>query len=279
MPKDLTRSVPIAKLTGYFKSGTEIQVNPEHDSTTGDPGRFRTTRWSAILVAAESQLAGSEAALAELCQVYWYPLYAFARRRGYAAHDAQDLTQGFFLHLLGRRALRHAHPLKGKFRSFLLASFQHFLSDEADRARSLKRGGNREFVFLDAEDSEGRYQLESTDHLTAEKIFVARWAITLLTRAVERLREECTARGEASRFEALRPFVGVDGSNVLPSYEEVAESLGVSVGAAKTMIHRFRKHYSAILRQEIGRTVTNPADIEDEIHALCEALVAAEGRV
>ena len=161
----------------------------------------------------------------------------------------------------------------------MLTSFQNFLADEADRARTLKRGGNREFVFLDAEEAEGRYQLESTDKLTAEKIFIARWAITVLTQAVERLREECTARGEAPRFEALKPFVGVDGSSLPPSYAELAKSLGVGVGAAKTMVHRFRKQYSAILRQEIGRTVTDPADIEDEIHALCEALIAAEGRV
>ncbi|HEY0790914.1 MAG TPA: sigma-70 family RNA polymerase sigma factor [Chthoniobacterales bacterium] len=271
--------MPIARILLHFRLGREIQLNPEHDSRTGDPGRFRTTRWSRILTAAESNLPGSETALADLCQAYWYPLYAFARRRGYEAHDAQDLTQGFFLHLLSRRALKHAHPLKGKFRSFLLASFQNFLADEADRARTLKRGGNREFVFLDAEEAEGRYQLESTDCLTAEKIFIARWAITLLTRAVERLHEDCTARGEASRFETLKPFVGVDGSNLPPSYGEVAKSLGVSVGAAKTIVHRFRKHYSVILRQEIGRTVTDPADIEDEVHVLCEALIAAEGRV
>jgi RNA polymerase sigma factor (sigma-70 family) len=244
-----------------------------------DPARFYTTRWSAILVAAQSQAPGSQAALSELCRLYWYPLYAFARRRGYAPYDAQDLTQGFFLHVLEHRALKHVHPMKGKFRSFLLASFQNFLSDEADRARCLKRGGNREFVFLDADDAENRYRLEPRDHLTAEKIFEARWAMTLLTQAVERLRDEYVARGERSRFEMLKVFVGIDEGKSPPPYEEIAQSLGVSVGAAKTLIHRFRKQYAAILRQEVARTVTDPAEIEDEIHALCAALVVAEGRL
>lgn len=254
-------------------------MNPEHASITDDPARFRTTRWSAILVAAQSHLPGSQAALSQLCRLYWYPLYAFARRRGYVPYDAQDLTQGFFLHLLEHRALKHVHPVKGKFRSFLLASFQNFLSDEADRARCLKRGGNREFVFLDAEDAENRYRLEPRDQLTAEKIFEARWAMTLLTQAVERLRDEYVARGERSRFEVLKVFVGVDEGKSPPPYEEVAKLLGVSTSAAKTLIHRFRKQYTAILRQEVARTVTDPAEIDDEIRALCDALVVAEGRL
>ncbi|MBV9998903.1 MAG: sigma-70 family RNA polymerase sigma factor [Verrucomicrobia bacterium] len=254
-------------------------MNPEHAPITDDPARFCTTRWSAILVAAQSQLPGSQAALSELCRLYWYPLYAFARRRGSAPHDAQDLTQGFFLHLLEHRALKHVQPLKGKFRSFLLASFQNFLADEIDRARCLKRGGNREFVFLDAEDGEKRYGLEPRDHLTAEKIFEARWAMTLLTRAVERLRDDYVARGEQSKFEVLKVFVGVEEGKGPPSYEEIAKLLGVRIGAAKTLIHRFRKQYAAFLRQEVALTVTDPAEIEDEIRALCDALVVAEGRL
>jgi RNA polymerase sigma factor (sigma-70 family) len=254
-------------------------VNPEDLSVAGDPARFRTTRWTAILVAAESQMPGSEAALTELCRLYWYPLYAFARRRGHEPPDAQDLTQGFFLHLLRNRALKQAHPLKGKFRSFLLASFQNFASDESARARRQKRGGDREFIFLDSEEAESRYRLEPADHLTAEKIFDARWAMTLIGHAVERLRQEHVARGEGPRFEVLRVFIGVEEGKTPPSTEQIAQLLGVSLGAAKTLIHRFRKQYTGILRQEIGRTVSNPADIEQEIHALCDALVAAEGRL
>ena len=181
--------------------------------------------------------------------------------------------------MLEHRALKHVHPLKGKFRSFLLASFQNFLADEADRARCLKRGGGCEFVFLDAEEAENRYRLEPRDQLTAEKIFEARWAMTLLTQAVERLREEYVARGEQTKCDVLKVFVGVDEGKSPPPYEEIAKSLGVSIGAAKTLIHRFRKQYAAILRQEVGRTVAHPAEIEDEIRALCDALVVAGGRL
>src|ERR1700722_16663365 len=197
----------------------EVQVDPEHYSSGDDPARFRTTRWSAILVAAESQIPGSHAALAELCRLYWYPLYAFARRRGTGPHDAQDVTQGFFLHLLENRALKQAHPLKGRFRSFLLTSFKNFASDEAARARCQKRGGARDFIVLDSEDAEHRYQLEPAEHLTAEKIFDARWAMTLLAHAVERLRQEYCGRGEGARFEVLKVFVGVEAGTNPPSYE------------------------------------------------------------
>ena len=254
-------------------------MNPEHLAVADDPARFRTTRWSAILVAAESRMPGSEAALAELCRLYWYPLYAFARRRGSGPHDAQDLTQGFFLHLLENRGLKQAHPLKGKFRSFLLASFQNFSSDEAARARCQKRGGDREFVYLDSEDAEGRYLLEPSNDLTAEKIYDARWAIALLGHAVDRLRRRYAQTGEESRFEVLKIFIDMADGRALPSYEQVAESLRVSIGAAKTLIHRFRKQYAVILREEIGRTVSDPAEIEEEIHALCDALIVTEGRL
>jgi RNA polymerase sigma factor (sigma-70 family) len=254
-------------------------VNQEHGSIPDDPAQFRTTRWSAIFVAAQSQMPGSHEALTALCRDYWYPIYAFARRDGHAPPDAQDLTQGFFLSLLQRRVLKRVDPSRGKFRSFLLGSFKNYLCDEADRARALKRGGDREFVFLDAADAETRYQYEPADQLTPEKIYDARWAITLLTRAVDRLREEFIASGDMSRFEVLRPFVGAETGQAPPTYEEVAKTLGISLGAAKTWIHRFRKRYSALLREEVWRTVSNPSEIDDEIRALCDALVAAEGRL
>ena len=218
-------------------------------------------------------------AVAALCQTYWYPLYAFARRRGYGQHDAQDLTQGFFLHLLENGALGRADPLKGKFRSFLLASFQNFLADAAETARRLKRGGNCEMIFLDAQDAESRYLLEPTDNLTAENIFDARWAMTLLNQAADRLRAEYAAVGETSRFEVLSAFVGVAEGLGPPSYEQVAKSLRVGVGAAKTLIHRFRKRYTAILRETIACTVSDPAEIAEEVHALCAALAVADGRM
>ena len=158
-------------------------------------GQFNSTRWTLVMVSAQSQLEGGKAALAELCRIYWYPLYSFARRRGYSPHDAQDLTQGFFMHLLEHKALSQVDRLKGKFRSFLLASFQNYLSNQAQRAHSLKRGRDYEFVSLDWANAESRYRLEPADYLTAEKIFDARWAMTVLSEAMTQLASAYAAEG------------------------------------------------------------------------------------
>ena len=239
---------------------------------------FHTTRWTIVLRAAQSQAPGGQSALAELCRTYWYPLYVFARR-GYSPEDAQDLTQGFFLHLLEHRALADVHRLKGKFRSFLLASFQNHLSDQLKHARRLKRGGDKVFVELDAEEAEQRYCLEAVEGLTAEKLFDARWAVTLLAEVLNRLRQEYATEGKTSVFEALNVFLDPVNSGAPPSYEEVANQLQVSTGAVKTLIHRLRKRYTALLREEVGRTVSDPAEVDEEIHALCDALIASEGRL
>ena len=240
---------------------------------------FHTTHWTIVMTAAQSQVEGGPAALAELCRLYWYPLYVFARRRGHSPDDAQDLTQGFFLHLLEHRALTRVDRLKGKFRSFLITLFKNYLSIEAHRARCLKRGGNCEFVTLDLERAESRYLLEPMDALTAEKIFDARWAMTLLGRAMTLLGEEYTAQNKTSTFEMLEAFLDLSDSKAPPPYEQVADALQVSVGSVKTLIHRLRKRFASILREEVGRTVSNPAEVDGEIHALCDALIAAEGRL
>jgi RNA polymerase sigma-70 factor (ECF subfamily) len=194
--------------------------------------------------AAQSQAQGAQSALAELCRLYWYPLYIFARRRGHSPHDAQDLTQGFFLHLFEHRALCRVDPIKGKFRSFLLSSFQNYLSDALDRARRLKRGGDKEFVQMDPEGAEERYRREPVEFLTAEKIFDARWALTVLEEALKQLRQEYANAGKTSTFEALKVFLDPNNSITLPSYEEVAKQLDVSTGGVKTLIHRLRKRYT-----------------------------------
>jgi len=254
-------------------------MKPEFDPSGTAGAQFHTTRWTLVMVSAQSQVAGGKAALGELCRIYWYPLYSFARRRGHTPHDAQDLTQGFFLHLLEHRALTQVDRLKGKFRSFLLASFQNYLSNESQRARSLKRGKEYEFVSLDWESAENRYRLEPADYLTAEKIFDARWAMTLLNHVMLALELAYTEEGKRSTFQALEIFLRFGDSRPSPSYEELSEKLGVSVGGVKTLVHRLRKRYSALLREEVARTVSDPAEIDNEIHALCDALIAAEGRM
>jgi DNA-directed RNA polymerase specialized sigma24 family protein len=254
-------------------------VKREHSLPAAGAASFHTTQWTVVLRAAQSQVQGGPAALAELCRLYWYPLYVFARRRGHSPDDSQDLTQGFFLHLLEHRALSHVDRLKGKFRSFLLASFQNYLSIEAHRARCLKRGGKCEFVALDLQRAEIRYLLEPADALTAEKIFDARWAMTLLGRAMTLLGEEYAAQHKTSTFEMLKAFLYLSNSKAPPTYEEAADALQISVGSVKTLVHRMRKRYSSILREEVGRTVSDPTEVDGEIHALCDALIAAEGRL
>ena len=184
----------------------------DHGRRAEGAASFHTTRWTIVMRAAQNQTLGGQSALAQLCRTYWYPLYMFARRRGHSPDDAQDLTQGFFLHLLEQRALAAVDRLKGKFRSFLLASFQNHLSDQVDRARRLKRGGDKEFVHLDAEAAEERYRMEPVELLTAEKMFDARWAMTLLGEALKQLREEYASQGKASTFEALKVFLDPNNS-------------------------------------------------------------------
>ena len=227
--------------------------------------------------AVQSQSQGGQSALAELCRLYWYPLYVFARLSGHSPNDAQDLIQGFFLHLLEHRAPTGVDRLKGKFRSFLLASLQRYLSDELDRACCHKRVGNEEFVHLDAEDAEERYRLEPVEFLAAEKIFDARWAMTVLGEAMNQLRRAYATGGKESEFETLKGFLDPINGIAPPSHEEVAHQLQVSLSGVKTVIDRLRKQYTALLREEVGRTVCDPAEIDGEIRALCEALLASEG--
>ena len=255
------------------------KLKADHSSLGDDQYRFHTTRWSVVLRSAESHLPGFQAALSELYRIYWYPLYAYVRRRGYVPEEAQDLTQGFFLHLLEHKTLGRADPLKGKFRSFLLGSLQNYLSNEAERARCLKRGGGVEVVSLDLEDAENRYRLEAVEAMTPEKVFAARWAAALLSEAMNRLRQEYATAEKSAMLDVLKPFLDVANSKAPPSYEAAAATLRVSIGSVKTMIHRLRKEYGLLVREQIERTVSDPDDIDVEIHELCEALVAAEGWV
>ncbi len=230
---------------------------------------FATTHWSVVLAAANEATPEAAAALERLCRTYWYPLYAYVRRAGHSPADAQDLTQGFFAQLLARNSLAQVAPEKGRFRSFLLAAMRHFLSDQGDRARAVKRGAGAPILSLDAAEAEARYRLEPVEHLDAERIYERRWAMAWLEQALNRLREESAAAGKAQLFEHLRSFVAGDSET---SSGEVAAELGLSESAIKSAVHRLRQRYRELVREEIAHTLACPTDIDTEIHYLIELM-------
>ena len=254
-------------------------MGQDHSSAAPGHARFDATRWSVVLEAAQSRAPGGSEALARLCERYWAPLYAHARHRGASPQDAQDLVQGFFEHLIKNRALGGVDQAKGRFRSFLLASFQNFTSMEQRRAGTEKRGGRAELVRIDWQDAEDCIGFEPEDRLTPETLYDARWALELLGRATRRLEQEQVAMGKAEAFRTLRPFLGDEGVRVGLTYEEAAETLKIGLPALKTLIHRLRRRHTELLREEVAQTVLNSGDVDAEVHALCEALVQAEGRV
>jgi RNA polymerase sigma-70 factor (ECF subfamily) len=232
--------------------------------------QFATTRWSQVLAAGHPDTGGSREALARLCESYWYPLYAYVRRWGYDADQAQDLTQEFFTRLLEKHYLRAADPSRGRFRSFLLASLKHFLANERDRAGAIKRGGRATVLPLEIENAEGRYSLEPPDDETPETIYQRRWALTLLERTLTRLSREFEAAGKRALFVRLEGYLTGE-QETLP-YVELAEELGMSEGAVKVMVHRLRRRFGMLLREEVGDTVSIPAEVDDEIRELFRAL-------
>lgn len=231
---------------------------------------FRTTHWSVVLAAGQGASDGADAALEKLCRAYWWPLYAFVRRRGYEAHDAQDLTQEFFTRLLTKNYLRAVDRSKGKFRSFLLAALDHFLANEWRNAHAQKRGGNCSFVSIDDDSAEQPYQLVSTSNLSPEQFFDKQWAITLLEQAVARLREEFLTAGKQALFDEVKIFL--TGEKRAASYAELGTRLGMTEAALKMAVSRMRQRYGELLRAEIADTVSDPAEVEEELRALIAAL-------
>jgi RNA polymerase sigma-70 factor (ECF subfamily) len=223
-----------------------------------------------VLAAGQRPTPTSRAALSTLCEQYWYPLYVFLRRQGHDADAAQDLTQGFFARLLEKGWLQDVRPERGRFRSFLLASLSHYVSNERDRARALKRGGPTPPLSLEIETAEGLYQLEPRDEVTPERVFDRRWALTLLDRVVVRLKEEFHERGKGELYETLKVFL--DGDRSGDSYKEVGAELKMSEGAVKVAVHRLRRRFRDILRDEIAQTVESEDQIEDEIRHLFESV-------
>jgi RNA polymerase sigma-70 factor (ECF subfamily) len=231
--------------------------------------RFATTRWSLVVAAADTSSPQARDALTALCAAYWYPLYAFIRRQGYDAAEAEDLTQGFFTRLLEKDDLVDVDRRKGRFRSFLLASCKHFLANERDRARALKRGGGRKLFAIDSHDAEGRYSREPAHVETPERLFDRRWALTLLDLVLDRLGDEMNRARKGPLFDRLKAALLGEQS---ASYARLAEELTMTEGAVRVAVHRLRGRYRELLREEIGQTVDDPAAVDDEIRDLFAAI-------
>jgi DNA-directed RNA polymerase specialized sigma24 family protein len=235
----------------------------------GSSGRFLTTRWSVVLAAGQATSPRSREALESLCSSAWYPLYAFARRKGTDAESAADLVQGFVASLLARDDLATLSPERGRFRSFLLASFTHFIANERDRERALRRGGGVAPIAIDAAGADTRYRNEPSHDLTPERAFERSWALEIIARTFDALSAEYAADGKSALFEALKPELqGASES----SYADVAARLGTTEGAIKTAASRLRKRWRELLRAEIAGTLSDPTDVDDELRGLFTAL-------
>lgn len=237
------------------------------DSIQPGAREFATTRWSMVL-AAHGGDSQARAALGELCERYWYPLYAFVRRQGHAPHDAQDLTQEFFARLIGKDWLAEVAKERGRFRSWLLAAMRHFLANEWNRARTQKRGGGAPVVSLDETDAEGRYLHEPAEVVDAEQLFERRWALTLLDGVLARLQAEMEAAGKAAHFAAMKG--ALTGGQL--AYAEVAARLGMSEGSVRVAVHRLRERYRECLRAAVADTVESADAVDAELQHLFSAL-------
>ncbi len=244
----------------------------EPDNPNGRFNHFATTRWSLVVAAGDRVQANpdADAALSELCTAYWMPLYAFARRSGLAESNAADATQAFFVCLLEKEFLKDADPQRGRFRSFLLTAFKRFLAKDRDFSHALKRGGGVIIHSLNSSDAESKCGFIPSNHETAEAVFERRWALTLLDRVLQLLESEYQSKGRSGFFAACRgALIEADSSEL---YSKIAEQHGMTEGAVKVAIHRMRTRYRELLRIEVGQTVANSDDIDDELRSLMNAV-------
>jgi RNA polymerase sigma-70 factor (ECF subfamily) len=254
-------------------NSSEWAMPIERDETrheAASASRFVTTHWSVVIAAREGLANNADAALERLCRTYWWPLYAFVRRRGHAAHDAQDLTQEFFAGLLAKDFLCTVDRSKGKFRSFLLAALDNFLAKEWRRANAQKRGGGVKFMPLDGDTTEQHYLQVVSPVLSPEQTFLKQWAIVLLEQVISQLREEFLAAGKETEFERLKVFL--TGDKRAASYAELAVQMGTTEAALKMAVSRMRQRYGQLLRGEIANTVSNLAEVDEELRAVFAAL-------
>lgn len=233
-------------------------------------GGFATTRWTTVTAAGGTSSARAATALAELCEIYWPPLYGYLRGRGYRPEEAQDLTQGFFARLLETQAIRSADPARGRFRAFLLTALKRYVINEYERSASARRGGRHVHFSLDFDEAERAYRIDRRNDDTPERVFDRKWAAIALDRALHRLHQEYEGVGKGEMARVLLRYLTE--TSDLPSYREVAAQLQLTEGAVKVAVHRLRQRYGAILRLEIGETVIDAKEIESEMRELLRAV-------
>jgi len=236
----------------------------ERTSVPGDI--FVTTRWTVVLAAGRKTTPQAERALEELCTTYWFPLYAYVRRRGYTKADAEDLTQAFFARFLEKNYLASLSAERGRFRAFLLASLKNFLANEWDKSQRLKRGGGAAHLSLDWEGADTKFQVAATNEPSPDKAFDREWAVALLAHVLERLRKECEEDGKTRQFDQLKVFLTA-GKGAVPQ-ADIARALGIDEAAVRVAAHRLRKRYRELLRDEIAHTLSDPSQVDEEMRAL-----------
>jgi RNA polymerase sigma-70 factor (ECF subfamily) len=243
-------------------------LSSEHSnpSSTAPGDIFATTHWTVVLAAGKRSTPQSDHALEELCHTYWFPLYAYVRRHGHAKEDAEDLTQEFFARFLAKNYLEGLRAERGRFRAFLLASLKHFLANEWDKSQRQKRGGNIPHLSLDWQTADTQFQVAATNEPSPDKAFDREWAVTLLARVIERLQIECEKDGHGKLFAELKIFLTA-GKGAL-SHAEAAKTLGIDETAVRVAVHRLRKRYRQLLRNEIAQTLSDGADVDEEMRAL-----------
>lgn len=244
-------------------TNANFRLSPEHEH----PASFRTTRWSVVLAAQGKASGDAVQSLEALCRQYWPPLYAYVRQRGHAEHDAQDLTQAFFTRFLEKQWLTAADRERGRFRSFLLMTLKRFLANEWDRSQTQKRGGGIQIISMDAAEP---MSLPDPSAKSAESLFERRWALTLLEAVMRRLRQEHESAGRLAEYERLKPCLTAERGSI--DYEALAADLNLQPASARSTVHRLRKRFREIFREEVSGTVANAADVEDEMRTVIAAL-------
>jgi RNA polymerase sigma factor (sigma-70 family) len=248
-----------------------MSTGQTQNSTSNQPRSvFATTHWSVVLAAGNTDSTCARDALSRLCQTYWYPLYAYARRCGNSPHDAQDLTQAFFARILEENWMAKSDPQRGRFRSFLLASMRHFMANEWKKEQRQKRGGGQTILSLNDDSAEDRYQLEPVEKKTPENLFERGWALSLLEGVLAKLEEEFAREGKAEWMRVMRPALTSDRGSI--DYAEIAAKLGMTETASRVAVHRLRQQYRRLIRAEVAHTVAGPEEVEEEIRHLFKVL-------